>query len=107
VTDDATLGGYLAKHKRPPAFGGPDGAAYSADVLIDDEPDDAGRFGAALLFVRWSADGTVPQGHVESDYLVFGATRAEAELAVHALSLHDVKAALDAAVEARSRRPDW
>jgi len=107
VTDETTLGGYLVKHQRPPAFGGPDGRAYSVAVLLGDEPDAEGRFGAALLFVRWSQGGDAPDGHVETEYVVFGPSRKEAEQAAHALSLHDVKAHLDRAVEVRQQEPDW
>jgi len=107
VTDETTLGGYLAKHQRPPAFGGPDGRAYSVGVMLADEPDAAGRFGAALLFVRWSPAGDAPDGHVETDYVVLGPTREAAKQAAHALSLHDVKAHLDRAVEARRGEPAW
>jgi hypothetical protein len=107
VTDEATLGGYLAKHQRPPAFGGPDGRAYSVGVMLADGPDATGRVGGALLFVRWSPAGDAPDGHVETDYVVHGATREDARRALHALSLHDLKAHLDRAVEARAREPDW
>jgi hypothetical protein len=107
VTDETTLGGYLVKHQRPPAFGGPDGRAYSVAVMLADEPDAAGRFGAALLFVRWSPAGDAPDGHVETEYVAFGVSRSEAEQAVQALSLHDLKAHLDRAVEARPRESDW
>ena len=107
MTDETTLGGYLAKHQRPPAFGGPDGRAYSAAVMLADQPDAAGRVGAALLFVRWSEAGDAPDGHVETEYVAWGATRDAAERAVHALSLHEVKAHLDRAVEARRREPAW
>jgi hypothetical protein len=107
VTDDATLGGYLASHQRPPAFGGTDGRAYSVAAFVDDRPDAQGRFGAALLFVRWSDAGDVPAGHVETDYVVFGATPAEAEHRLHALSLSDVKVHLDRAIAARAGSPDW
>jgi hypothetical protein len=105
--DETTLGGYLVKHQRPPAFGGPDGRAYSVAVMLADEPDAAGRFGAALLFVRWSEAGDATDGHVETDYLVFGGTRDEAKRAIQALSLHDLKAHLDRAVHARRQEPEW
>lgn len=107
MTDESTLGGYLVKHQRPPAFGGPDGRAYSVAVMLADHPDAEGRFGAALLFVRWSQAGDAPDGHVETDYFLSAASRAEAKQAIHALSLHDVKTHLDRAVEARRREPDW
>ena len=107
MTDETTLGGYLVKHQRPPAFGGPDGRAYSVAVMLTDAPDAEGRFGAALLFVRWSEAGDAPDGHVETDYVAFGASRNEAERAVQALSLHDLKAHLDRAVQARQGEHDW
>lgn len=82
-------------HQRPPAFGGSNGAAYSVSTLVDDDPDPAGRFGAALLFVRWSSDGERPVGHLETDYLAFGATPEAAQAPLLALTLPEVKAHLD------------
>jgi hypothetical protein len=101
VTDDTTLGGYRRVHQRPPAFGGADGQAYSVSAWVDDVPDAAGRFGAALLFVRWSG-GERPVGHVETDYLAFGPTPNEALAPVLALTLREVKDHLDRCV-ARER----
>jgi hypothetical protein len=102
---ELTLGGYMAKHDRAAAFGGSDGQAYSVAVYVDDEPDVRGLFGAALLFVRWSSSGDRPVGHVESQALAWGRTEAEAAQRLNALSLYDVKAALD---EAISRAPaEW
>lgn len=98
---ELTLGGYMAKHERAAAFGGPDGHAYSCAPYLAEEPDENGRFGAALLFVRWDASGAHPVGHVETPFLTFGATPAEAEARLGALSLFDVKAALDEAIQAR------
>lgn len=100
-----TLGGYMAKHERAAAFGGVDGHAYSCAVYVDDEPDGAGRFGAALLFIRWDAAGGTPMGHVETPPLAFGRTPGEAAERVGALSLYDVKDALDEAI--RSRPEGW
>ncbi len=95
---EATLGGYMAKHGRAAAFGGSDGHAYSVGLYVDDDPDERGRYGAALLFVRWDAGGAAPVGHVETEFLAWGRTAAEAEERVRALSLYDVKAALDEAI---------
>jgi len=100
---EATLGGYMAQHGRAAAFGGSDGQAYSVGLYVDDEPDARGRFGAALLFVRWDAAGAAPVGHVETDFLAWGRTPAEAEDRLKLLSLFDVKAALD---EAIARQPE-
>ncbi len=107
MTDDSTLGGYLDVHARPPAFEGADGRAYSVAIYVDDAPGADGRFGAALLFVRWTAEGDHPEGHVESEYLMFGASPAEAEATVRAMSLWEVKAQLDAAIERSRAAPEW
>jgi hypothetical protein len=102
---ELTLGGYMAKHERAAAFGGSDGRAYSVAVYVDQEPDERGLFGAALLFVRWSTGGERPVGHVETEPLAWGRTEAEAEERLKLLSLYDVKAALD---EAIARAPsEW
>jgi hypothetical protein len=100
MTDDTTLGGYQDVHGRPPAFGAPDGQAYSVATFADDTTQD-GRYGAALLFVRWG-EGDRPVGHLETDYLSFGASPEEALAPVLALTLEEVKAHLDQCV-ARAR----
>jgi len=97
--DDTTLGGYQQIHGRPPAFGAADGEAYSVDTFADDAAGD-GRYGAALLFVRWGE--RAPVGHLETEYLAFGSTPGEALAAVLALTLEQVKAHLDQCV-ARSK----
>ena len=101
---ELTLGGYMAKHERAAAFGGSDGQAYSVAVYVDEEPDLRGLYGAALLFVRWSPAGDRPVGHVETESLAWGRTGAEAEERLKALSLYDVKTALDEAI-ARAPAP--
>jgi hypothetical protein len=102
---DFTLGGYMAKHERAAAFGGSDGQAYSVAIYVDGEPDVRGLYAAALLFVRWSAAGDRPVGHVETEPLAWGHTEPEAMERLKALSLYDVKAALD---EAIARAPaEW
>jgi len=100
-----TLGGYMRKHDRAAAFGGSDGQAYSVAVYLDEEPDVRGLHGASLLFVRWSPGGERPVGHVETEALAWGRTPEEASARIEALSLYDVKAALD---EAIARAPaEW
>jgi hypothetical protein len=88
----------MQKHERAAAFSGSDGQAYSVAIYVEDEPDLRGMYGAALLFVRWSQSGDRPMGHVETDILAWGRTPAEAESRLEALSLYDVKAALDEAI---------
>ena len=100
-----TLGGYMKKHDRAAAFGGSDGRAYSVAVYIEDEPDLRGLYGAALLFVRWTPAGDRPDGHLETEPLAWGRTAEEASERLQALSLYDVKAALE---EAITRAPsEW
>lgn len=102
---EITLGGYMRKHERAAAFTGSDGQAYSVALYPAAEPEPDGRWGAALLFIRWNAAGDAPAGHVETDFLAFGATAEEAAARLEALSLFDVKAALD---EAIARQPgEW
>lgn len=90
----------MARHERAAAFGGSDGQAYSVGIYVEEEPDNRGRYGAALLFVRWSPGGDRPVGHVETPALAWGRTPEEAEERLKALSLYDVKAALDEAIAA-------
>ncbi len=95
-----TLGGYMAAHERAAAFSGQDGQPYSVALWIDDDADERGRHGGALLFVRWNPGGDAPNGHLESDYLVWGRSPDEARERLGALSLYDVKAVLDELISA-------
>ncbi|HXF95362.1 MAG TPA: hypothetical protein VNI61_04605 [Gemmatimonadales bacterium] len=104
LTDDGTLGGYQRVHGRPPAFGGADGRAYTAAAFADPWPDQANRYGAALLFVAWADGADRPVGHLETEYLAYGPSPDEALAPLLALSLRQVKAHLDACI-ARARRP--
>ena len=98
MTVEVTLGGYMEKHERAAAFGGSDGQAYSVAIYVEEEPDRSGRFGASLLFVRWSPGGERPIGHLETEIMAYGKTQEEAERRIKALSLYDVKEALDQAI---------
>ena len=91
---DETLSGYQAVHGRAPAFEGTDGRAYSVGVFSDDDPGADGRFGASLLFIRWSPDQQ-PDGHLETEYLAFAKDPLEAEAQVAGLTLREIKAHLD------------
>lgn len=88
----------MAKHERAAAFGGSDGQAYSVAIYIEDEPDVRGLWGASLLFVRWGPAGDRPVGHLETEPLAWGHTPEEATERIGALSLYDVKGALDQAI---------
>jgi hypothetical protein len=91
---DATLGGYLQEHERPPAFEARDGASYTVEVLTERAgPGEEGGWRAYLFFVKWS--GVEPSGHVETEYLAEAATEDEARTELEKLDLHEVKELLD------------
>ena len=94
--DENTIGGYMAVHARPAAFQGSDGLSYSVAIETDRTDDAAKPFGAYFLFVRWRRLGTQGvEGHLESPFLAFGTSRAEATAALGAMLLDEVKAVLD------------
>jgi hypothetical protein len=102
VDQDVTLGGYIEKHGRVPAFEGSDGQPYTVDV--DVEPDDDGTgLVAFLVFIRWAATGAGIMDHVESGDVARGASEEEARRSAMDLSLYEVRAELDAAIERRRR----
>lgn len=98
---EVTLGGYIARHDRAPAFSGIDGRAYSVALWVADKRDERGRLGGALLFIRWNPSGTEPDGHLETDWIVRGGDEADVRARLGALSLYDVKALLDERVAIR------
>jgi hypothetical protein len=100
MVSEMTLAGYLEANARPPAFEGSDGRAYSVGVFSDDDPGADGRYGASLLFIRWS-ETQEPDGHLESDYLARAVNPADAEAHVGAMMLAEVKAALDGLIAQR------
>lgn len=91
----------MAVHDRPAAFGGADGFSYSAEILTDETGDAERPVGAYLLFVRWARIGAAsPAGHLESEFVAFGASAEEATRQAGALSLNVVKQLLDSLVAA-------
>lgn len=101
---DMTLGGYIAKHTRPPAFGGVDDQPYTVDVDVEPTGEQGARAHAAfLVFIRWAETGAGIMGHVETDDVTFGATAEEAKLRALELTLYEVKAELDAAIERKRK----
>jgi hypothetical protein len=72
-------------------------------TFVDEMPDPDGRYGAALLFVRWSDAGDRPVAHLETDYLAWGTTPAEALAPLSALTLAEVKVHLDRCIELERR----
>jgi hypothetical protein len=101
--DENTIGGYMAVHARPAAFQGSDGLSYSVAIETDRTDDAATPFGAYFLFIRWRRLGTQGvEGHLESPFLAFGTSRADATAALGAMALGEVKAILDDLVRANT-----
>ena len=94
--DPNTLAGYGAVHDRPAAFEGSDGFSYTAEIVTDATGDERNPHAAYLLFIRWARVGAqAPEGHLETEYLVSGATAEEAAARAGALRLSDAKELLD------------
>ncbi len=99
--DEGTIGGYAAVHGRPAALEGSDGFAYSVEVLGDRlEAAREHAFGAYLLFLRWRRVGEEGiEGHLESDFLEFGASREDALQRLRDWRIERVQDLLNAMIE--------
>lgn len=99
----------MAVHNRPAAFEGRDGASYSVEIVADETGDSAKPYAGYLLFVRWRAGDPVAAGHLETDYLDYGESQADAIAKVGALKLDQVRGALDNLIATRASegRPWW
>ena len=94
--DASTIGGYTAVHERPAAFEGSDGFSYSVEIMTEATGDADAPWAAYFLFVRWSRLGAQsPEGHLETDYLLTGASEADARTALGETALAEVKGLLD------------
>ncbi len=94
--DANTIGGYAAVHGRPAAFEGSDGMAYSVALLADATGDPARPFGAWCCFLRWRRMGDQGvEGHLETDYLAWGATEAEALETLSGFTLGEIRDELE------------
>jgi hypothetical protein len=106
--DANTVGGYTAVHARPPAFEAKDGTSYSVEIMTDETGDPSRPWAGYLLFVRWRQGDPVASGHVETGYLRYGATEADAREQVGAMLLNDALDELNSAIAAQdSSRPWW
>ena len=100
--DESTIGGYAAVHDRPAAFEGSDGFSYSVELIVEETGDSRGAWAAFFLFVKWARLGAQsPEGHLESDYLVFAPTEAEARARLGETPLSEVKGLLDTLIADR------
>jgi hypothetical protein len=103
VAKDMTLGGYVELHSRPPAFTGVDEQPYTVDIDIEPTGDEARPFAAFLVFIRWAETGAGIMEHAESGDVAFGDSEDAARAAALELTLYEVKAELDAAIERKRR----
>jgi hypothetical protein len=102
AAQDLTLGGYMEKHGRVPAFDGADGQPYTVDIDVEEDGENAAApFVSFLVFIRWAATGAGIMDHLESGDIARGATEDEARQGALDLSLYEIKAELDAAIERR------
>jgi len=101
--DESTVGGYMAVHRRPAAFEGPDGFAYSVEPSADETGEPRAPWGGYFLFLRWKRVGASGiDGHLESDFLVRSASEADALAALGRVPLLTAKATLDTLVRKRA-----
>lgn len=100
--DDSTVGGYAAVHARPAALEGRDGFSYSLEILSDSTGDSSKPHGAYLMFVQWSRLGAQKvEGHLESEFLTFAGSAADAEALLGTMKLADAQRVLDGLLRAR------
>tara|TARA_Y100000590_G_scaffold332892_2_gene378556 strand:- start:14305 stop:14685 length:381 start_codon:yes stop_codon:yes gene_type:complete len=95
---DATLGGYLNVHDRPPAFQGIDGQPYTVSIEVESVGDLITPYAVYLLFPRWAENGLGIVGHVETEILWNDKGRDEALNRAEKLPLGEVKQLLDKAI---------
>jgi hypothetical protein len=98
---DVTFRGYIETHDRVPAFEGSDGQPYTVDIDTEETGDPDRPWAAFLVFVRWAATGAGIMGHVTSGDVATGPTEDDARLAALDLTLYELKAELDQAIDRR------
>lgn len=101
-TEDLTLGGYVAKHDRVPAFEGSDGQPYTVDIDTEQVEDAGNTFAAFFIFIRWAATGAGIMDHLESGDVAHGSSEEDARRAALDLTLYEIRAELDAAIARRN-----
>jgi len=91
----------MAVHARPAAFEGSDGYSYSVEIVAEATGERDRPYGAYFLFLRWKRMGEQGiAGHLESDFLVRGASEAEVRHELGRLPLAAVKQTLDELIAA-------
>ncbi|MFQ5702806.1 MAG: hypothetical protein ACE5HT_02160 [Gemmatimonadales bacterium] len=77
------------------------------EVFADETPCEDGRYGAAVLFIRWSSSRGGPDGHLETEYLAFGNSPEQAGRAIEDLTLYELKEHLDRLIARPRETLDW
>lgn len=98
---DATLGGYIAHHNRPPAYEGCDRQPYTVSIEVEQTGDLRAPYSGYLVFPRWAETGLGIVGHVETPLLARGRTPEEVQEQLGLLTLGAVKERLDDAIRRR------
>jgi hypothetical protein len=96
--EDATLGGYLRVHERPPAFEGSDGHPYTVSIEVEKTPDLRSPYRGYLVFPRWAQTGVGIVGHRQTGLLWSGTTRADVEETAGRSTLDEVQEFLEGAI---------
>ena len=101
-TEDATLGGYMRVHKRPPAFEGEDAQPYTVSIEVEKTATLRAPWGAYLVFPKWAETGLGVVGHVETPLLWEAPGEQEAVRLAGETPLERVKELLDEAIRRRA-----
>ena len=99
--EDATLGGYIRVHNRPPAFEGVDGQPYTVSIEVEKTANLRTPWAAYLVFPKWAETGLGVVGHVETPLLWEGRDEQEAVRVAGGTPLGRVKELLDEAIRQR------
>jgi len=96
---DATLGGYVSLHNRPPAFQGSDGFPYTVSLEVEKTANLLAPYAGYLVFPRWAETGVGIVGHLETQILLEEVSRARVEESLGRLTLLEVQDLLEAAIQ--------
>jgi hypothetical protein len=97
--EDATLGGYVSLHERPPAFQGSDGHPYTVSLEVEKTPNLLAPYSGFLVFPRWAETGVGIVGHLVTPILLEKASRAGVEESLGRLTLLEVQRLLEEAIQ--------
>lgn len=78
-----------------------DGLSYSVDILVDETGEAGAPYGAFLFFLQWGRGEPEASAHLETDFLVRGASEAAVREVVGRMPLLTVKATLDGLIRGR------